>query len=355
MRLSACIIVKNEASTFRATLESLRGKADEIVVVDGGSSDGSADLAREEGARVFVDMGDFSAARNRALREARGDVRLMIDADEIAVASTWEAFRGFVVERGAHPRGRILQVSETEQGIASLWVTRVCTNDPRFYYEGAVHEQLTGPGPCADTGLHVTHSGYRPDVVLRKGAVARNLTALARALEERPDDAYLNYQLGKTLLVAKRAPEAVARLSAALERLPADAAYASELGCDLGYALRHTGRFAEALGVARRFQQRFPDYTDLHFLEGICHMHLGNARAMRAAFERCLALGEAPRYATVHGVGSYRAHYNLGLFYELAGDVGRARDHYDRALTASPTFEAARARAHALADAHVKR
>ncbi len=340
MRLSACIIVKNEAATFAATLESVRGRTDEIIVVDGGSTDGSQEMARSAGASVFFEAGDLSAARNRALREARGDYRLMIDADEIAEEDTWDLLSAFV-DAKKHPLGRILQISETENGIASLWVTRVCTRDPRFHYEGIIHEQLLGAGSCANTGFAVTHSGYTPEAFARKGAVARNLRRLREELAKSPDDPYLNYQLGKTLLVAKQAQEAVPYLERSLALHPRHAADASPQGGDVGYALRHAGRTADALAAAKRFQRQFPDYTDLHFLEGICHMHLGDAAAMRAAFERCLALGDSPRYATVQGVGSYRAHYNLGLFFELAGDPQSARHHYERALGSCASFKPA--------------
>jgi glycosyltransferase involved in cell wall biosynthesis len=340
MRLSACMIVKNEAPRVGASLESLRGHVDEVVVVDNGSTDDTVQIARSAGARVAFDDGDLSAARNCALREARGHHRLMIDADEVVRPDSWGALRAFMGE-GKHRLGRILVVSDTAEGVASLWLTRVCTDDPRHHYEGAIHEQLVGPGPVGNTGLVVLHSGYTPEAMARKGTVARNLKLLRGELERRPDDAYLHYQLGRTLLCARRPAEAAACLRAAVQLLPPNVAYAAETGRDLGYALRQLSKPDEALAVARRFQAIFADYTDLFFLEGLCHMDLGNATEMLRAFARCLDLGEAPHYATVEGVGSYRAHYNLGLFHELARDMKTARFHYERAVAPGRSFLAA--------------
>lgn len=337
MRVSACMIVKNEAPVLESALLGLRGHVSEIVVVDGGSSDGSAAIAERAGARVLCDCGDVSAARNRALRAATGDVCLMIDADEIVQPGTWPALGEFLRER-RHPLGRILQVSDTADGVASIWITRLCPGDPRYRYEGSIHEQLVGPGSVGNTGLAVLHSGYRPEMLTRKGTSDRNLRLLRAELALKPDDPYLNYQLGKTLLVAGRPGEAIVPFAAALERAPLSSSYASSLACDAGYALKGVGRPADALAVVRRHQRHFPDYTDLWFLEGLCHLALGDAPAMLRAFEHCLVLGEAPLYSTVQGVGSFRALTNLGLYHELRRDYAKSGAFYERALAASPSF-----------------
>src|SRR5688500_10397342 len=80
--LSASLIVRNEERFLEACLRSLAGRADEIVVVDTGSTDRSRDIARDLGARVLDHewADDFSAARNAAIDAARGAWILYIDA-----------------------------------------------------------------------------------------------------------------------------------------------------------------------------------------------------------------------------------------------------------------------------------
>ena len=82
--LSFSIIVRNEESRLAGSLASLRELADEMVVVDTGSTDATITVAEAAGARVEqVEWpGDFARARNTALTFLKGDWVLVLDADE---------------------------------------------------------------------------------------------------------------------------------------------------------------------------------------------------------------------------------------------------------------------------------
>jgi glycosyltransferase involved in cell wall biosynthesis len=331
------MIVKNEAERLRSSIESFREHADEIVVVDNGSTDATVEIARSMGARLDFNHGDFSSARNAALQLARGRFRLMIDADEIMVEDTWPNLDAFLREE-RYRVGRICQRSETGDGVVDTWVTRVCANDPGIHYEGSIHEQLVGDGSIGDTGLVVLHSGYLPREMAKKGTIARNLRLLKVAIEHHPGDPYLHFQLGRALVLAKDDHEALAHFEIARANVGPNTSFTPSLARELGYLLRQLGQTRKALEVVRLFQSQYCDYTDLFFLEGLCHMDLGNAPAMVRAFNRCLQLGEPKRYPTVRGVGTFRCYFNLGLYFELAGDVNSAIHHYDLALAADPSF-----------------
>ena len=83
MALSVVVITRNEAANLRACLQSVPF-ADDIVVVDNGSTDGTVALARECGARVTetTDWPGFGPQKNRALALANCDWVLSLDADE---------------------------------------------------------------------------------------------------------------------------------------------------------------------------------------------------------------------------------------------------------------------------------
>ena len=81
--LSVILITKNEAKHIQACLESV-DFADEIIVVDSGSTDGTIEMARAMGARVhvFEDWPGFGPQKNRALDLATQPWVFSIDADE---------------------------------------------------------------------------------------------------------------------------------------------------------------------------------------------------------------------------------------------------------------------------------
>jgi glycosyltransferase involved in cell wall biosynthesis len=88
--LSVVMIAKNSQQYLSVVLRSLRDIADEIVVVDTGSSDTTLDIARNQGCRIFEFpwSNDFAAAKNFAIEQARFSWILNVDTDEVLYDKT---------------------------------------------------------------------------------------------------------------------------------------------------------------------------------------------------------------------------------------------------------------------------
>ena len=104
-RLSVAMVVRNEQDVLAGTIESVRPIADEILVLDTGSSDQTPAVAEQLGASVgrAVWNDDFSAVRNRLLAEAAGEWVLWLDAGERLLAEWADPLRRFLDEE-ADPR-----------------------------------------------------------------------------------------------------------------------------------------------------------------------------------------------------------------------------------------------------------
>ena len=98
MKISACVIVKNEEKNIQQWLSCMKDIADEMIVVDTGSGDRTVELAKAGGARVyhFKWRNDFSAAKNYALDRATGDWIFFLDADEYFSESTRKRIRSLL-------------------------------------------------------------------------------------------------------------------------------------------------------------------------------------------------------------------------------------------------------------------
>ena len=90
MTLSLCMIVKNEADVLARALGNASAYADEIIVVDTGSTDGTKGIAKKLTDKVFDYEwhDDFAAARNYALSKATCDLWMWLDADDIVPPET---------------------------------------------------------------------------------------------------------------------------------------------------------------------------------------------------------------------------------------------------------------------------
>jgi glycosyltransferase involved in cell wall biosynthesis len=162
--LSVVIPCLDEADQITECVRHL-GWADEVLVADGGSSDGTAALARAAGATVLEHTGPTIAAqRNAAIGRARNEWVFALDADErippalqaeLADVLRAPAHRAYHVRRRNFYLGREL----TRGRWGKDWVVRLFTRERR-YVERRVHEALErvpDPGALRSTLVHIPY------------------------------------------------------------------------------------------------------------------------------------------------------------------------------------------------------
>jgi glycosyltransferase involved in cell wall biosynthesis len=338
------MIVRDEAARIARCLDSARPLVDDLLVLDTGSRDDTAAIAREHGARVFCFdwCDDFAAARNAALDYSDADWNLVLDADEWIAAGSGRAMLDALME-GEACIGVLPVTSEFDlQGrveSAVQWLPRLLPRGVR--YAGRIHEQPVADLPRRRIALSLRHDGYRRDALARKHG--RNDTLLRRALAESPDNPYLLYQLGKNDEVYGAYEAALGHYLAALAQ-GGEGAYRHDLVVRTLFCLKKAGRHADAVALAEGEGGRWEASPDFYFVLGDVLLDWAAANPDQAGellpvaegcWQRCLILGErADLDGAVAGRGSYLAAHNLTVLYENLGMAEEALRY--RVLAARP-------------------
>lgn len=226
LKLSQCMIVKNEEHRLEKALGWAKDIVDEQIVVDTGSTDGTVALASQLGARVlhFDWTHDFSAARNFGISQCSGDWIFFLDADEYFEAADLPLLRPLVEKlNGQH---QLQQGKKRRYNVVDTpWVNaangnitrqaRIFRNIPYLRYAGTVHEQLHADKSgylsvyAVQSKPAIIHTGYvwsEENPMDAKGA--RNLLAAEAGLVEKPDNAKLLLYAAEALMQQGKYEEA---------------------------------------------------------------------------------------------------------------------------------------------------
>ena len=165
-RLSAIIIALNEAGNIADCLDAL-SFCDERVVVDGGSTDATVQIAQAKGARVMLHPFEgFGAQKGYALSQATGEWVLSIDADERVTPASAQEIRDAVARGGADafelPRrssfcGRVMDHS----GWSPDYVLRLFRRDKAYFSSDLVHERVVCTGVVSRLKQPLMHHSVR--------------------------------------------------------------------------------------------------------------------------------------------------------------------------------------------------
>jgi glycosyltransferase involved in cell wall biosynthesis len=358
LRLSLCMIVRDEQEMLPRCLAAVADAVDEIVVVDTGSSDATVEIARSFGARVLLHewTGSFAQARNVSFDAAEGDWLIYLDADEVLVSEDVPLLRSLTGRtwREAFYLSETNYTGDLDDGTAVTHnALRVFRNRPEYRFEGRLHEQIAGrlPGYLPErleaTGVRVEHYGYLGAVRGAREKSRRNIELLRLQQAESPPTPFLHYNLGSEYAAANEPAAALVEFERAwelLEGLPDRASYefAPALMNRMVKALRACGRPEDAIARAEQGAERFEGFTDLVFEQALAAIVLGQVQRARELLERCLEMGDAPsRYTATVGSGTYLAMVQLAELERAVGDHAGATRLLERCLREHPRFPGA--------------
>lgn len=142
--LSVCIIAKNEEKNLPRCLESIKGIADEVILVDTGSVDNTINIAEKYNAKIikFPWQNNFSSARNKALEMASKDWILCIDCDEALDTSQIYKMKNYLNNSSTIGfRLKLINIIDNK-AYEGKHILRIIKNNSGFYYSGRINERL---------------------------------------------------------------------------------------------------------------------------------------------------------------------------------------------------------------------
>jgi len=337
-RVSLTMIVRNEEANLPACLASAQGLFDEVVVVDTGSTDRTAEIARSFGARVFdfVWVDDFAAARNAALARARGDYAFWLDADDVLDPPERQKLKAVLDRLGDDGEAayvvRCACDPDSSGGGGATVVDHIrlfpVREDVRWSYR--VHEQIlpalrVAGVPVKWTDVVVRHTGYT-DRALRRRKLERDEGILRGELEERPDDPFVLFNLGSIAIELQDWSVALGHLEKSLAGSAPTDSITRKLYALIARCHQMTGDPARALETCAAGLAVDPDDAELHFREAVVRRNHGDPAGAERCWRRVLTLSRPERFASVDpGIYGHLTRRNLAALAEERGDGGEAR------------------------------
>jgi glycosyltransferase involved in cell wall biosynthesis len=326
-RVSLTVIARNEEKNLPNCLASVRGLFDEIVVIDTGSHDRTAEIARSFGAKVFdfpwID--DFAAARNEALARATGDYAFWLDADDVVDPPQREKLRALLDGLG-HPAPPTVRVdlmtppASQPKFTAARQEPRPHDATPSKMGASALGAGLTTP-PSARPEVSVARTEPRPPQVSQAAYVIRcacdpapdgtggeTIVDHIRLFPRRPDVRW-TYRVHEQILPSLRRAKIPVRWT--------------------DVTVRHTGYVDKALRAKKD--------AELWFRKGVVHRHRGEPAEAEKAWRKILGLKRPDQFCSVdQGIYGHLTRRNLAVLAAERGDHAEVERLWHEVLAECP-------------------
>ncbi len=351
--LSVCLIVKNEEKLLANCLRSVEAVADEVVVVDTGSTDGTVAIAEAFGAQVYhyTWHNDFAAARNFAKSKAAGDWILQIDADEELLPEDQFKVRELIHQGrcdGAFVALLCRSSSNFGENRPSLhYLVRLFRNLDHFRYINPVHEVLQYSGEVIPVDIRLVHHGYNLDEKQLREKRARNARILYEGLARDPENVMYHFYLSM-LHLSNRDFDLCAKFARnVLQRVDPKKASQHHLYLMALNNLALTALEREQYDDAIRFcEQAFAaneHFLDPLYLHALALYRSGNPEAARERFLDFLDRFEREKKKPIFNlfISSAEAYvapaeHLLGKIFRKSGNPAEARRRFARARELQP-------------------
>ena len=192
VKISLCMIVRDEEMVLERCLESVANIVDEIVVVDTGSVDKTKDVAKKFTDQIYdyVWCDDFSAARNFAFSKGNCEYLMWMDADDVFPASEKRKFFDMKENLEKQPCDMVMMIYDAafdveRKSSLSYYRERLIRNCPQARWEGRVHEVIVPFGKVRQVDIHFEHRKEKKEYSERNLNIYEKMISEGQTLDAR--------------------------------------------------------------------------------------------------------------------------------------------------------------------------
>ena len=338
MKISLCMIVKNEETSLPKCLGSVNNFVDEIIVIDTGSTDKTPQIAQQFGAKVyyFPWNNNFSSARNEALKYVTGDWILVLDADETLTDEIIPLLKTVISKEEYLVINLVRQEVGSTQSPYSL-VSRLFRYHPNISFDRPYHALIDDSVTAILTqephwqigylpGVAILHTGYQKAVINEQNKYAKAAAAMEEFFASHPNDAYVCSKLGALYMQMGKIDAGMELLNRGLNQL---------IGNQVNEEKKTLSKFKHS--QSQKFAVDFDEDINYDILYEL-HYHLGiaytNLQNLSPAISHYQAAVKLPIYPLLK-LGGYN---NLGNLLKNVGDLPEAKIAYETAIKIDPNF-----------------
>lgn len=207
IKLTFAIMTFNEERCIKRCIESIQNLADEIIVIDTGSTDNTINIIKQffPGVKVYYHLwkDDFSFIRNLFAQYASNDWIFQIDADEYLDINNCEEIKKAIclLDHTPYETKIISPILVDHDFSETLHTKRIYKKNTNLKYHGLIHEELRFNNSIKTTYLIISnkffHDGYKKEIIESKQKYERNVRLLKQMIEMEPNNIRWYYFLAR--------------------------------------------------------------------------------------------------------------------------------------------------------------
>lgn len=302
MLLSIVMMIKNEEKYLSKTLNALEPLMNninsELIILDTGSTDKSIEIAKRYTDNIYFAKwnNNFADMRNLSISYASGEWILILDADEelVSYEKIFDFFNSSLCKSYNCASIELKNIiCEDNNTFDKASVPRLFKNEEGFRYEGAIHEQPIYRKPLYNNVASFNHYGYMfSDEEIRQKKLKRNEAILISEINEKPENPYLYYQLGRNYINLGEKEEALSYMEKSYDMYKNRGVDYIPVKSDIAELYLQLGQYEKCKKICLNYIKKDDKNIDIYYYLAVSQEYLRSYEESLRNYKRYIFLME---------------------------------------------------------------